>query len=752
MVSGERRRQFMRRVGAGATGSSVLLAGCQGREAATEGESPTATDSPTVAEPSGTATGYDREYDPVDTEMDLGVRYVLDQASWSCFDREPAAGTYTGVDTAVVNRHVDQLRGFGVNRVVIPLRSASDRARFEQFRRAELADELAVEFRYPLPTVALSDRDAAADIEFLREQTRAENYTTHDGRPVLTIGLLTRFLADVEASARLRRGLPSESVAAFLERLRTELTVDGVEPYLVAGMGLASPSRAIAERQRYPAVFEAVDAVTNHHWRFDTGDEGWESVLGLTRSAHAGLVALGEAADLDVIPLAFPGFDTVTNDCVDGGRRAPRAPDHLDTLLSLARWRATTDRVRVASFNDWRRGTQIEPGRAGGDAYGTAYLDHVSATAVAGVRELADRSTYVVGPDGDDTGAGTADSPLATIQEALIRARPGATIEVRPGRYREKVTTVRDGRPDAPITVRGPPDAVFVGVERGRSFEINHSHIHLTGLTFDGLIDPDAPDRRRSYASQQIIAVSQREGYLTDLRISPHAVGNVLNAAVNLELVENSEVGDFRVAGGAGLRYVKFGDRDHNGEIVYVGTPPGQTDTHQLSGYDRSNGIRIHHIDNSAGHPHSELVNTKLGTHDILVEYCTDAGGSQNNESYASQSVALQGAGATVRWCDLRNGDGDGIEIGSHNAMDARQSGDPGPVERRGGTENAVYGNRVTGFDGKAIRLQWGSTQSNQRALCGNEYDGVTDGNPGRACSDSLPSSEEIGHTAGDDA
>lgn len=738
----------MRRVGAGATGTTVLLAGCQGREEPTDA-TPSSTDE-TPTEPSATATGDDREYEPVDAEMDLGVRYVLDQASWSCFDREPAGGTYTGVDTAVVNRHVDQLRGFGVNRVVIPLRAPSDRARFERFRRAELADELAVEFRYPLPTVALSDRDVAADIEFLREQIQAENYTTQDGRPVLTIGLLTRFLADVEASARLRRALPGESVAAFLERIRTELTVDGTEPYLVAGMGLASPSRAIAEQQRYPAVFAAVDAVTNHHWRFDTGDEEWDRTLQRTRTAHAGLVALAEAADLDVLPLVFPGFDTVTNGCVDGGKRAPRAPEHLDTLLSLARSRATTDRVRVASFNDWRRGTQIEPGTADGDDYGTDYLDRVRAAVVAGVRDPADRSRYVVAPDGDDTGAGTADAPLATIQEALLRACPGATVEVRPGRYREKVTTVRDGRSDAPITVTGPPDAVFVGVQRGRSFEINHSHVHLTGLTFDGLIDPDAPDRRQSYAAQQITAISPRDGYLSGLRISPHAVGNVLGAAVNLELVEDSEVGGFRVTGGAGLEYAKFGDRDHNGEIVYVGTPPGQMDTHEVSGYDRTNGIRVHHVDNSAGYPHSELVNTKLGTYDVLVEYCTDAGGSQNNESYASQSIALQGAGATVRWCDLRNGDGDGIEIGSHNALDARQSGDPGPVERRGGTDNAVYGNRVTGFDGKAIRLNWGSTQSNQRVLCGNEYDGETDGDPDRACGDAVPSGDGIGHTGGD--
>jgi hypothetical protein len=523
-----------------------------------------------------------------------------------------------------------------------------------------------------------------------------------------------------------------------------------MEPYLVAGMGLSSPSRAKEERGRYPEVFAAVDAVTNHHWRFDTGDRDWDRMLGEVKTAYSGLVAVADAADLDSIPLAFPGFDTVSNACDDRNRRTPRSPEHLATLLALARWHATTDRLRIGSFNDWQRGTQIEPGAVDGETYGTAYLERVRAASTAGTRDAASRAEYVVGPKGSDTNPGTAEAPLATIQQALVRAQPGATVLVRPGRYREKVTTVRDGQPDEPITITGPPDAVFSGVQQGRSFEISHSHIHITGLTFDGLLNPEAPDERASYASQQIHASSPDDEYLTGLRISPHAVGNVLQAAVNIELVEDSEIGGFRVTGGTGLEYVKFGDRDHNGEIVYIGTPPGQMDTHSVSGYDRTNGIHVHHIDNSAGHPHSELVNTKLGTHDILVEYCTDAGGSQNNESYATQSVALQGAGATVRWCDLRNGEGDGVEIGSHNAHDARMAGDPTAVESRGGKDNAVYGNRMTGFEGNAVRLRWGSTRANQRALCGNEYDGPSDSDPERACDGSLPAGDGVGHTGGD--
>src|SRR5919108_4452237 len=98
-----------------------------------------------------------------------------------------------------------------------------------------------------------------------------------------------------------------------------------------------------------------------------------------------------------------------------------------------------------------------------------------------------------VSPTGNDGGAGTEAAPLRTIQAALEKAQPGTVITLAPGEYREEPTTVRDGAPDAPITIKGPENgkdpsgrnqAVLFGT--GRIFNIDHSYYTLEGFTIDG--------------------------------------------------------------------------------------------------------------------------------------------------------------------------------------------------------------------------------------------------------------------------
>src|SRR6185436_13172569 len=95
------------------------------------------------------------------------------------------------------------------------------------------------------------------------------------------------------------------------------------------------------------------------------------------------------------------------------------------------------------------------------------------------------------GRDGND-GASAA-TPLATIQAALAKAGPGTVINLAPGVYHEQPTTVRDGAPGAPITIKGPEtgtdraaryQAVVYGT--GRIVSIDHSWITLDGFTIDG--------------------------------------------------------------------------------------------------------------------------------------------------------------------------------------------------------------------------------------------------------------------------
>src|SRR4051794_13524734 len=98
-----------------------------------------------------------------------------------------------------------------------------------------------------------------------------------------------------------------------------------------------------------------------------------------------------------------------------------------------------------------------------------------------------------VDPGGDDTGDGSAGAPLRTIQTALQDATPGTEISLAPGVYREELSTVRDGAPGAPITIKGPETgkdragrykAVVYGT--GRVVSINHSWYTLDGFTIDG--------------------------------------------------------------------------------------------------------------------------------------------------------------------------------------------------------------------------------------------------------------------------
>lgn len=376
-----------------------------------------------------------------------------------------------------------------------------------------------------------------------------------------------------------------------------------------------------------------------------------------------------------------------------------------------------------------------------------------------------DSRTIYVSPDGSEDNPGTRESPVRFIKHAVEDAMPGDTVYLLPGQYFQRVATSRPGKPDAPITITGSPDAVVSGrkgEEYATPFNIKHSYYRLTGITIDGLQDPSRPDDPMAYARAGIHVRPIKDEYVKGLVIKPSRIGNFRGNMIKLGWVENVEVGEFRVIGPSGLRYLLTDKVGHWGEIVYVGSSPLSelNDPEGLSeefrAEDNSNHVHIHHIDNSAGHGHSEIVNTKLGTHDVLVEYCTDGGGSQNTESYHAGSINLQSYGATVRWCDLRNGKGDGIKIGDWTAVKSQEEKPESELteaERLAGTDNEIYGNRVIGFDDYAFRFPQsknGQTPDAQRFFCGNEYDGPTDGEPGKSCPDAVPEGDGIGHSGGD--
>jgi hypothetical protein len=65
-----------------------------------------------------------------------------------------------------------------------------------------------------------------------------------------------------------------------------------------------------------------------------------------------------------------------------------------------------------------------------------------------------DARTYVVSPQGNDANPGTFEKPIQTISSGARRAQPGDTVLVQGGVYRERITPMRGGLPEMPITYR----------------------------------------------------------------------------------------------------------------------------------------------------------------------------------------------------------------------------------------------------------------------------------------------------------
>jgi hypothetical protein len=370
-------------------------------------------------------------------------------------------------------------------------------------------------------------------------------------------------------------------------------------------------------------------------------------------------------------------------------------------------------------------------------------------------------ATIYVSPDGDDGNSGTENSPMKTIQTVLSVVEPGQTIYLQPGQYPGPVSTVNSGEPDNPITITGSRDAVIrpsaeVDEKYWNPVVIQHSHYRLTGVTIDGLHTPDAPEQPSSYVAR-LLKVSpefETSEYVEDVVIAPHGIGNSRSQLINVIRAKNCEFGPFRVIGPAGVDYLHGDKKSHQGEILYIGSPlqtyADGADGYPWDRYDKTRNIHVHHIDNSDGYHHSEIVDCKDGTENVTIEYCTDAGGSRNNEPFSVQSIHMRGHECTVRWNRLVSGAGNGIEVykpGSDELFPA--FGFDQEVVDRIATENEIYGNEIYDFGKRAIALDE-ETRDAQRHVCGNDVRGETNGTPEEQCPDGLPDGEGVGHTGGE--
>lgn len=374
---------------------------------------------------------------------------------------------------------------------------------------------------------------------------------------------------------------------------------------------------------------------------------------------------------------------------------------------------------------------------------------------------------FVDNSAGSDTDEGTPDTPVESIQEGLNRANPGQTVYVLPGRYTGTTETVRDGSPGDPITITGPPEAVVRPApnEPDRwGFNINHSHIHLTGLTFDGYADENPSNDPDAYGMNAIVAKppvheSSYPDYLTDVKIKPHAIGNTRRRHVNTYRVNHLEIGEFEIIGPAGLAFtLAETDEYHIGAIIATGRSSNNfgTDAYPWDGPDESHDIHIHHVANLEGYDHTEFVKTHAGNYDVTVEYCTNLGGSGRRDSPGTgASVQLVAGRSTVRWNVLNGGDEHGVMVyvPSMKENDAYEAFESIPEERFAGVNNAIYGNEMRDNGERAISYSSPDWIDNgpdaQAVVCGNEVNGHTDGTPDDSCPSDVPESDPIGYLGG---
>jgi len=347
------------------------------------------------------------------------------------------------------------------------------------------------------------------------------------------------------------------------------------------------------------------------------------------------------------------------------------------------------------------------------------------------------QDTTFVGPDGDDGNPGTKDAPLSRIGTALEATGPGETVYLLPGEYRQAIPTVQDGEPGNPITITGPADAVVrpppSDIETPTLVNIQHNHFHLRGITLNGLIEPDRKFEDYDAYVTRCVMISpvgrKEEGleYINDVVVEPARLGYASGPLIQTQRIRNASIGNFEVIGPPGMAFDRRVDNFQHGhvrEIVYIGSP----ETHRGEPYykyetlDRSRNIRIHHIDNSAGYRHNELVDVKLGSSNVTVEYCTTRNAGHNTEGTVSAALDIKGNDCTIRWNDIQECP---LPV-SFGAWGPSEDIDQTDWSRN----NAVYGNVIRNFAAGPFRLRhkpaWDIgpvSFDDQRVICGNEIE-----------------------------
>ncbi|WP_162224674.1 glycoside hydrolase family 99-like domain-containing protein [Halorussus amylolyticus] len=337
----------------------------------------------------GEADTYVRKYDSMDeTQMDIGTYYlpftgeVLAEVLPDDI-ADPASEYDQPYPRETVSRHIDQMTGHGIDRLIYTYSGrGTARRTLENVLESDLTDQIDIHAKVThnafAETMDQSWKEDVVpeDMEFLRKNIiERDNAATYDGRPVFNFWWVHAFVYVEEERAKLMDEWGSYE--AFVEDIRSRLTVDGVEPFLVANMGPAATGYEDDEFRTMATQWDGISTWTGPDLGDHDGGEtyDWEEVITDLEAQYSATREFTTNNDMEFFPTVFPGFDDRANARWGDDRHIPRSTDRFEEILQMAAEYATTDMINVATWNDWAEGTQIEPGSFRGTDYGTVYLE-----------------------------------------------------------------------------------------------------------------------------------------------------------------------------------------------------------------------------------------------------------------------------------------------------------------------------------------------------------------------------------------
>ncbi|MCG3192042.1 MAG: hypothetical protein DIJKHBIC_01276 [Thermoanaerobaculia bacterium] len=296
--------------------------------------------------------------------------------------------------------------------------------------------------------------------------------------------------------------------------------------------------------------------------------------------------------------------------------------------------------------------------------------------------------TYHVSPDGNDSNSGTLASPWRTIEKAAASLRPGDTVLIRAGTYRERLVPLTSGTAGAEITFRAHPgetatiDGTGVDIpEWGGLVDLTgRSHLRVAGLTVQ--------NARTNPHNPGILADESDHVTIEENRVSGTNDSGI--AAWNSSFVSilRNEVDRFCLSGwNEGISVGNTTDFEVRENVVHHGPKEGIC-LKDGSARGRAVGNEVHHTEAVGIYVDASARSTR----DIEVNANSSHDGTEAGISVASEVGGLLENVTVVNNISFRNG-WSGIDV-SRCCIDSH------PIKNVLIANNTVFDNGRAGWGG----------------------------------------------------